>query len=118
MKDVTDTDRTDVQLLKDLRRNVKNADTVGETLLSGHFHEVRTTSTRTNRVAAIIRRDGDDNLNVNVNHYFDGKPDRSRLGGDVVAVLTYSPTPFLEGDLYRQSITRKISHNLAQMGSA
>jgi len=111
MTDVTDTDRTDAQLLKDLRRNVKNADTVGETLLSGHFHEVRTTSTMFNRVAAIIRRHGD-NLSVEVKHYH-GQPDRSRMGGDVVAVLTYSPTPFMEGDVYRQTIARKISYNLA-----
>jgi len=111
MTDGTDTDRTDAQLLKDLRRNVKNADTVGETLLSGHFHEVRTTSTRLNRVAAIIRSHGD-NLSVEVKHYH-GKPDRSRMGGDVVAVLTYSPTPFMSGDVYRQTITRKISYNLA-----
>jgi hypothetical protein len=111
MTDGPDTDRTDAQLLKDLRRNVKNADTVGETLLSGHFHAVRTTSTMLNKVAAIIRRHGD-NLSVEVKKY-NGKPDRSRMGGDVVAVLTYSPTPFMTGDVYRQTITRKISYNLA-----
>jgi len=111
MTDVTDTDRTDAQLLKDLRRNVQNADTVGETLLSGHFHEVRTTTTMINKVAAIIRRHGD-TLSVEVKHY-NGKPDRSRMGGDVVAVLTYSPTPFMGSDVYRQTIKRKISYNLA-----
>jgi hypothetical protein len=111
MTDVTETDRTDAQLLKNLRHNVKNADTIGETLLSGHFHGVRTTPTMFRKVAAIIRRHGD-HLTVDVQKYH-GKPDRSRMGGDVVAILTYSPTPFMTGDEYRETVIHKISYNLA-----
>ncbi|TKX72173.1 hypothetical protein [Halorubrum sp. GN11GM_10-3_MGM] len=112
-------DRTAEELLTDLRAELDNADTIADTPLAGHFHSVRTASSDTVQVTAIIRHTSDgDGITVDLRkHEKMSAPNASRLPHDCMATATMKTEVMMESDDYDWLVSSLIEDDLMMMGA-
>ena len=107
------------ELLTDLREDIDTAESIGDTPLAGHFHEVRTTGRDdAHQIAGVIQRDGDGGVTVSTRVFQSArKPNPSRLPDDCIGTVQLRPTPFLSADDYARQVSRLIEDDMMMMGA-